>query len=288
MSAESARPRAPGALRELFALDAVDVALRLTLLDLLLRPVGTGVVRPLVLAVAAAGLLLPGRLRSTGLWLALAALTGLRVALDWPLGDNHAWLLFYWCSSVAIGLAAGEARAILATNARLLIGLAFAFATLWKVALSPDFRDGTFFRVTLVADRRMEAAARVATGLSADELAELRARFERHVDPAPRGGPQLAPLPPRLARAADLATVWTVAIEAAIALAFLWPQGRAAAALRDPLLILFCVTTYAVAPVQGFGWLLLAMGAAQAPPRPALRVAYAGAFGLVLLYSALG
>jgi hypothetical protein len=283
-----AAERGRGALGELLALDAVDFALRLTLLDLLLRPVGVGAVRPLVLALAAAGLLIPGRQRSPALWLGLAGLLGLRVALDWPLGDNHAWLLFYWCLAAAIALAAGEARAILAANARLLVGLAFAFATLWKVALSPDFLDGTFFRVTLVTDRRMEPAAHVATGLSDAELAELRGRMERHVD-VPLGGERAGPnVPARRARVAGLATVWTVAIEAAIALVFLWPWGRAAVALRDPLLILFCVTTYAVAPVQGFGWLLLAMGAAQAPPRPALRVAYAGAFGLVLLYGALG
>jgi hypothetical protein len=282
-----AAERGRGALGELLALDAVDFALRLTLLDLLLRPVGVGAVRPLVLALAAAGLLIPGRQRSPALWLGLAGLLGLRVALDWPLGDNHAWLLFYWCLAAAIALAAGEARAILAANARLLVGLAFAFATLWKVALSPDFLDGTFFRVTLVTDRRMEPAAHVATGLSDAELAELRGRMERHVD-VPLGGERAGPnVPARLARVAGLATVWTVAIEAAIALVFLWPWGRAAVALRDPLLILFCVTTYAVAPVQGFGWLLLAMGSAQAPPRPALRVTYAGAFALVLMYRLL-
>jgi hypothetical protein len=272
-------------LRELARLDALDLALRLTLLDLLLRPIGQREMRPLVLGLAAAGLLLPGWQRSRALWAALAGLTALRVALDWPLGDNHAWLLAYWCLAAALGLAARAPRTILAGNARLLLGLAFAFATLWKVALSPDFRDGTFFRVTLVADRRMEPATRLATGLSPEALAALRARVERQPEAAP-GDAELAPVPTRLARVADLATGWTLAIEAATALAFLWP-GRRAAPLRDPLLLVFCATTYAVAPVQGFAWLLLAMGVAQSPPRPALRLGYVGVFALVLGYGAL-
>lgn len=283
-----AEPRAGGlrsALRELAALDAVDLALRLTLLDMLLRPVGGRGVRSLLLGLAAAGLLLPGWLRSPALWLALAALCGLRVALDWPLGDNHAYLLVYWCLAAAIALAAGQARAILAANARLLVGLAFAFATLWKVFLSPDFLDGTFMRVTLVHDRRMEGAARVAAGLAPEDLGALRARVERHADVS-LGAPPAPPAPARLGRVADAATWWTAALEAAAAAAFLWP-GRSTAALRDPLLLLFCVTTYAVAPVQGFGWLLLALGVAQCPARGELRLAYLGAFGLVILYGAL-
>jgi hypothetical protein len=275
MSADPARPRARGAL------DAVDLALRLTLLDLLLRPIGAGALRPLSLALAATGLLLPGLLRAPALWLALAATTGLRVAVDWPLGDNHAWLLFYWCLAVVLGLVARAPRAVLAANARWLIGLAFLFATLWKVALSPDFLDGTFFRVTLVGDSRLEHAARLATGLAPDELAALRAQVAGRADPEA----EPLPVPARLAHAAGLATAWTVAIEGATALAFLLPVG-AAAALRDPLLLLFCATTYAVAPVQGFGWLLLAMGVAQSPPRRAWRLAYLGVFALILAYSA--
>jgi hypothetical protein len=275
-SGRASAQRAAGARRPWW--DALDLALRLTLLDLLLRPIGSGALRPLALGLAAAGLVLPGLLRAPALWLALAGATGLRVALDWPLGDNHAWLLFYWCLAAALGLSARAPRALLAANARLLVGLSFAFATLWKVALSPDFLDGTFFRVTLVTDSRMQHAALLATGLDAPALEALSAQAEGRAPEA-----EVVPVPPALARAAGFATGWTVAIEAAVALAFLLP-GRRAAALRDPLLLLFCVTTYAVAPVQGFGWLLLAMGVAQSPPRPALRAAYLGAFALVLAY----
>src|SRR5262245_12670495 len=74
-----------GIVRQLEESDGVGLALRLTLLTLLLRHIGTGVVRPLILGLAVLGLLLPGCLRRPGLWVALTLLTGLRVALDWSL-----------------------------------------------------------------------------------------------------------------------------------------------------------------------------------------------------------
>ena len=61
-----------------------------------------------------------------------------------------------------------------------------------------------------------------------------------------------------------------------------------ALATRDAsrTLIAFCVVTYAVAPVGGFGWLLLAMGLAHTAAEEArTRVAYLSAFLLVVLYA---
>ncbi len=90
--------------------------------------------------------------------------------------------------------------------------------------------------------------------------------------------------PASLRLAAHLLTGWTAALETALAVAFLWPVGRGPSPARHALLLLFCVTTYAVATVEGFGWLLLAMGAAQCEA-PRLRAAYLAAFLLVLVYS---
>ena len=43
-------------------------------------------------------------------------------------------------------------------------------ATLWKVALSPDYLDGRFFRVTMLTDVRFEGFAQLAGGLTRDQL----------------------------------------------------------------------------------------------------------------------
>ena len=55
---------------------------------------------------------------------------------------------------------------------------------------------------------------------------------------------------------------------------------------RHVLLLAFCLVTYAFAPVAGFGWLLLVMGAAQTDAGERwLRRAYVVAFLVVLFYS---
>lgn len=267
-------------------LDPFDLALRLTLLALLLGPVGDWRVRPFVLGGAGAGLLLPGLLRSRTLWLGLTAGTGLRVVLDWPAGDNHSYLLAYWCLAVALALVVRDRGDALRVSGRLLIGASFACAALWKVALSPDFVDGTFLRVALLLDSRFESLTLLLGGVTPDQLEALRAVLTSHVD-----GPPLAPLavpdlPRRFLALASLATLWIAAVEVLLAATFLWPGGRWAR-LRDPLLIGFCLTTYAVAPVYGYAWLLLAMGAAQSGRARVVRWAYVAAFGAVLLYREL-
>ena len=266
----------------------VEGALRLTLLALLLQPVGDWRLRPAALALVALGSVLPGWWRSAWLWGALAALTGIRVLLDWPMADNHAYLLCWWCVAATVALSglAGEPGPVLALDARRLVGLVFAFATVWKVVLAPDFLDTRFLRVTLVTDTRF---ARFATsvGLDPQELVALRGFVSQHVD-----GPSVAVDPPaqpvRFRRIAAIATWWTVTVEAAVAIAFLCPAGWRVSKGRDGCLLAFALSAYPVAPVAGFGWLLLAQGFAQAEHGWA-RSAYVATFaGLIVSRGILG
>ncbi len=289
MSEENAqRPTRWIWLRELASrVDPIALALRLTLLDVLLRPIGEGWVRPATLVLAGAGLALPALLTRAQLWFALAACAAARIAASWPLGDNHAFLLAYWCLAVGLALWARDAEAALATSARWLVGFAFAFAVLWK-AISPDYLDGRFFRVTLVVDHRFEAFARLAGGLAPEELAEQRAFLTQHVDDALAPQRDAPPEPPRLVALAQAATLATLAGELAVALAFLWRPRRGISRARDALLLAFCAATYAVAPVEGFGWLLLAMGLAQCDRSHLFaRFAYPAVYALLLLYREL-
>ena len=57
-------------------MDLVDLVLRLTLIDLLFRPVGDWMVRPFVLILAALGLISPKVLRNPWTWLVLAVIDG--------------------------------------------------------------------------------------------------------------------------------------------------------------------------------------------------------------------
>ncbi|MGE5834157.1 MAG: hypothetical protein ACM4AI_06735 [Acidobacteriota bacterium] len=75
-----------------------DTALRLTAIALLLRPMGQWFVRPAILGAAALLLISPRALRMPAIWLGLAFAVAVRMADDWPLADNHIYLLAYWCS----------------------------------------------------------------------------------------------------------------------------------------------------------------------------------------------
>ena len=75
----------------------IDIALRLTLVGLLLRPMGPWFVRAPLLLLSMLGLMSGAWLRAPALWLALATLVAVRVVVEWPLPDNHIYLLAYWC-----------------------------------------------------------------------------------------------------------------------------------------------------------------------------------------------
>ena len=260
--------------------------LRLTLLILLLRPPGAGAVRGLTWLAAGLALVFPALTRFAGTWLALSGLVVARLVLDWPLSDNHIYLLGYWCLGVGLCLLVASPFAAIADMSRWLVGSAFLCAILWKGLLAPDFLDARFFRVTLVTDERFADLSRAVGGLSDKQLATNRAALVA----LPQGaelldGPVLVE-PPALQRL-GLALTWGgFILEALVAAAFLsrWPSPLHRA--RHALLIAFVGVTYAVAPVAGFGWLLAAMGLSQtAPPQHTIRVAYLGAFVLVLVYA---
>jgi len=264
---------------------AFDLALRLTLLAAALDPPLLWFERLPILVLAGLGLVMPGALRARALWWGLVVLAGWPLLFNWPFSDNHDYLTALWFLAVACALASADPPATLAHQARRLLGLTFLFATLWKLALSPDFVDGRFFRVTLLTDARFENLAVLAGGMSWEDWE----RNDAAVDDLLRGEtpPGESPLvePPELRRLATLLTVFTGAIEAAIAAAFLWRPGGRLARWRDALLLAFAATTFSFATVRGFGWLLMCLGIAQCEPeRRTTRYAYLAVFALIALY----
>ena len=80
-------------------------------------------------------------------------------------------------------------------------------------------------------------------------------------------------------------TWWTLLLEGSIALMFLWPDSRRSAIIRNCMLLGFGVTTYAVAHVRGFGWMLMLLGLAQCTDRDKeFRAAYFAVFLLIQAY----
>ena len=264
----------------------MELILRLTAVELLLRPMGPWGVRPLILAAAGWAILSPRALTSPVTWYLLTALLAARIIADWPLPDNHIYLLAYWCLALALSLRAVDPTSALATSARRLIGVAFLMAVIWKTALSPDYLDGRFFRVTWLTDLRFTDAVQLFGQLSPAQLAQNRELLA----PLPEGAELLNPSipsdPPAFHYLVLMSTWGVLMLEALVALTFLRPPSGRASALHHLSLLLFCGVTYAIAPVAGFGWLLVTMGVALCrPDQRVLRATYVATWFLVLFYS---
>jgi hypothetical protein len=252
---------------------AIDVATGVTCVLILLTGPKEWYVSVFASALAAAALIFPKLRAQTPLWAFLGTAVGASAFVNWESTDNHKYLLAYWCVGVMLSLAATDQRDFLAKCARSLIGASFALAVLWKLR-TPDFVVGDFFRLQLVLDKRFVAVASWAGGLTVEELQALRAAWSS------LEGIELSA---RLNIVAIVMTVWTLLIEIWVAVAYLAPQRTLLGRFRDVPLLGFALSTYAVATVLGFGYLLLAMGLCQARSQRA-RLAYVAAFILMFLF----
>jgi hypothetical protein len=226
------------------------------------------------------GLVFHSFLRRPAFWLIIALCIATWILRLWPLVDNHHYLAGYWSLAILLALCVPDPPASLAVSARWLLALVFLWAALWKGVFSPDFRDGRFFTVRLMSDDRFEQRAVLLSGLSLEEVRANRAFLSQEEQDDSRAMTSLNTTP-RFRFWVDVITWFVLAFEAALALLFLLPLGRG-----DPLrhvgLMLFCVGTFAFAPVWTFGWLILLLGLAMVPgEHRTLRVCYVTVWSLV-------
>jgi hypothetical protein len=265
----------------------MELSLRLTALTLLLRPMGPWAIRAAILSVAVLALLTPRVLLASSTWMVLSLLIAVRIGWDWPLADNHIYLLAYWTFAIALALGHPSPAAALARSSVVLLAIVFVMAVVWKAALSPDFLDGRFFRVTLLTDVRFDPLITRVGGLTPDDVAHNRMALAA----LPEGAELLDPPPlvetSSFRRLVWISTIGSLLLEAVIAVAGLVTMaGRTGARAMHAALLAFCALTYAFAPVAGFGWLLLSMGAAPArADQRLLRAAYVATWMLVLVYA---
>jgi hypothetical protein len=265
MSEQNRFPRLQDALTGAGRLDLV-LRSTLLLLALSMQMEATGTewyFRASLTILAVIGLLLPSTLRSPTLWFLIAAVSGFKTFENWWSQDNHLFLVTYWNLAIFLALRVHKPEEALRTSARLLIGLVFLFAIIWRVFLSQDYVDGTFFHYTLLTDSRFLELGVVSSGVTEEQLHEnLLARAELLDGTRSTDGVVLADTP-ALRSTANWMTANALLLEGGLALVFLWPGGGRVTRLRNPLLLLFAWTTYAIAPVVVFGWLLMTMGLAH-------------------------
>lgn len=237
------------------------VALRLTLLLLIFAGWGEYYQRLPLLCLAGAGLVVPPLLRTPWLWLGIAGILGWHLIGTWPQPDNHVYLMIYWCIAIALANACRIPKAALSVSARWLIGLCFGFAVLWKLVLSGgEFISGATLQMVFLTDPRFTDFTLSIGGLDEQTLFAQRAILAQlpfeGFDAKDLGSEWLATL-------ARTFSYWTLLIELALAVCFLAQPGTLPWEWRNRLLAVFMLTTYSLATVAGFGWLLAAMATAQ-------------------------
>lgn len=217
-------------------------------------------------------------------WFALGIFQAFSYGLMWQSADNHKFLIIYWCLALGFSALSTDTKKTLRTNARLLLGLVFLLAVVWKLR-TPNFLDGGFMHHSFLLGSRFEEVAKLAGGLDAGTLYqnhELRSALTSYDSTLHQVTLHSTP---RLAWIAQGLAWWTVGLEGVIAVGFLAPRRWLVSRWRDLPLIVFLLTTYAVAYVVSFAWILAILGLAQ--PSRSLRygrLLYLFAFFMILVY----
>jgi hypothetical protein len=244
----------------------------MTLLLLLFHTLDSGYLEQMV-PVLAVGALVLRSVRESGLfWLLLSAPlfhAYLIRGLEYPMVVNHKYLIAYWVLLLGIAFYTTKPWSTIRWNARLIIGLCFAFATLWKL-ISPEFADGTFFEFRILTDPRFRGFAEIVIGLPEAVTGANTAAIDslRHH----ASDLTTAPLETndRVRWVAKTLALWTIIIEGLIAIAFLLPERRATRIIGHFGVMIFILTTYPIATVPGFARLLTILAFASCHPRESL------------------
>jgi len=238
---------------------SVDLVLRLSVLLLMFYAGSDWRLDVPLKVLCAVALLARPVLRSHWWWLAVSVLLVYINANSWHSIDNHKYLITYWALSIATALAwPSRGTAILAGNARGLIGLCFAFAVLWKL-LGGEYLDGSFLHHTFLTDSRVAVPVSLVGGVPLAELAANRRLTGMMAVWPSEGAVASLHTSTLMEYVAWGVSMWTLLIEGSIAVGWTLSWLRRYA-FKDVALIAFIATTYGILPVVGFATVLGVMG----------------------------
>lgn len=214
-------------------------------------------------SLVAAGLVLDEKaaLYRWEFWTLVCSVMAVGIIQSWVTEGNDYFLISYVAVILLVASHTRTPRAVIAVNARILIGLVFALATFWKLA-SPSFRDGTFFTLNLLYEDRLAPITRVFARLPSPLFEENQYRLDNLVLPEAFS----VHISPAVTVLAQTLTWLSLSIELSLAVLFLIPL-RKFTHWRDPVLLFFCLVTYLIMPVPSFGMCLAALGSAQTHSR---------------------
>jgi hypothetical protein len=181
--------------------------------------------------------------------------------------EDHVPLFTVWLVALALSLRRSDEDDFLAAaglQARLLIGVTFTAAVLWKLWFG-TYLSGVTLWMFMVADDRFGPLAAVV-GLSPEQVASARTDLSGVLD----GTVSSVTLEASgwTEWAIVLVAIMTLLIEAIIALSHLAPDTTRVARLRLPSIVLFGLVTYGTVPVVPFAVLLALLAMTIARWRP--------------------
>lgn len=187
-------------------------------------------------------------------WWLLAASWAVALVVAAERMEDHVPLFAVWLVALAVSLGRPDDEFLAAAglHARLLIGVTFTAAVLWKLWFA-TYLSGVTLWMFLIADHRFGPLAAVV-GLSGDEIAATRADLTEVLDGTVTGVTLEAS--GWTETVIVLVAVGTLLLEAIIAVSHLAPGGSLVARLRLPSVVLFGVVTYGTVPVVPFAVLL--------------------------------
>jgi hypothetical protein len=220
--------------------------------------------------LALAGLLFPRLAADERLWIGLAVFQGVSVANAWATADNHKYLMAYWFVAMAIAhgpqVDRAARKAYLAGASRWLIALSMGFAVLAKLS-HLDYLTGDFFHHALLFDDRFQTIVTWLGDIDRSTLhdaAHQRSLLHHGFEWGCAPDSVSVSTTPTVSRLARFLTAWTLGIELLIALGFLFCRHRWVHVSSHVLLTTFLLSTYAVATVSGFAWILTVLAFADA------------------------
>jgi len=242
----------------------------MTLLMLTLHVHIYEIVDAAVLTLALIGIFFPASRTSYWLWGGIASTLALGLSYNWFDTDNHMYLTAYWCVGIATTTALVPPDRHDRALRHIALGLiicAMTLAVVWKVRAS-DYLSGDFFQFTLLLEPRFTPFAHILADVPLQDLAANRDARERILSGHLYGDTtNLVALKGEVAWLATGMTWWTLCIEAFIAIALAIglraPPGSLLRRFRLVPLMIFLASTYLVASVTGFGWLLATLAVAQ-------------------------
>lgn len=255
-----------------------------------LGPLRVPLVQAGLVAASGAALVWPRLARRAFLWGAMGALMAGALSTNWMLVDNHVFLATYWLLAVAVARSApsGQRAPSLARAASALLGLTMLFATVHKLR-TPEFLSGDFFHLTFLTEARFSPLGWVL-GEDLGQIASANAEriAALHADPT-RGAVALTTGGPGIQELARAMSALVLGFELLLAVLWLVPSdSRVARRARHGALLAFALATYAIAPVPGFGGILVILGLADTRPgEGVLRAGYLAVLIHVLFTAAV-